>query len=501
MKLCKWAVDRLKDLWRWFFPAKINSRNCILPWLKQLFPEMNMNRVNMYAAMPGIVKALVPDNTNAIVLPSPVSIHKVNVYFRDEPQPCEIEAPKLGLALFAHEFVHVRQAFDHLGGIGLGFGRGYLVGYIYCYSEVGFNYDANPYEVEAYDFQEKVEDCLDAHSGIDMKPCDCSAVPPSRNESGLENWVEHCGDIQMTESKLGFWSSVWHCTPGLSRWREWTRRLWELCPRLARWLHDLAIEPLTTDRSHHRQEGIRDSIARLSYVAFRVLFLGGVSLLACAFIAIGTGIMFVLGIAWLIIALAITSSILLLLAALWAVAHLGIPAWAIATGILCLIDAIWWVLKKIWEGIKWLAGKIRDAAVWLWNRFKDLMANICTASENLSRNCRRWARSRREKCTDWKDETQEKCSDWKEETEEKCTDWGTETREECCDWQPCKFFCRTMVTVVEKVCVGFTTVTEKVCIAYTEVTSRVCVATTTIVERTCIGFSAAGAAVSCWARD
>jgi hypothetical protein len=464
MQLCNWAIDSVKRLWRWFFPKQIEMDECLKNWLAHVFPDLDLDRVRFYEGLPLFIKGSKP---NAITLPSIWGASKINIYFRDAPDPCSCA----GLTLIAHEMVHVRQYMDYGGGYGLGFARLFMIPYLMC--SVSHGYRDNPLEVEAYDFDARIRGCCSTSN----LPCDCSVSPPAVNASGLSNWISNCGSITMDSTSVGFFDHLSSCVPGFEAIWEAGKRVWSYCSRFFRSRNEALSG--NRDDSFSDVGTIGEQIGRLAGKVFAVWA-------QTVFVCIGTSILaillWVVAIIYAILANLVLVVVILLIAIVWAIVDvlsvIVTAVWALIAGILCLLDAIWWVLKKIWEGILWLWEKIKA----LWNWFKGVLSKVCTWSEEAHEVCTEWADEGSEECSEWADEGSEECSKWADEGSEKCTAW------EACKWYTpwnciAGFFCKGWYWVAKWVCKGWYWVAKWVCKGWYWVAKWVCKGFTWVVGK------------------
>jgi hypothetical protein len=483
MELCRWAIDSIRRLWRWFFPAQRDIEDCLKPWLEHVFPDLDLGRVRFYEGLPVFIK---PRDPAAITLPSIWGTRRINVYYRDGHDPCSCA----GLKLIAHEMVHVRQYLDYAGGYGLGFVRAFLFPYLLCALRHG--YRDSPLEEEAYDFDDEIGTCCEQG----REPCDCSSSQATKDTAGLASWKSNCGHIVMESTSVTFWRHMWSCVPGLRAWWDRATRVWRYCREfLQRRLRDATSGAETiTDRP--TKDGVTESAGRLFWRIFAAWA-------QSVFVCIGTSLLAILmwfaGIVYWIVAMALLLVVVLGIAILWAafkivwVVATGI--WAVVAGFLCLLDAIWWAIKKIWSGLVWLWRRLKD----LWSWFKGVLSDACEWGRRLERSCEEWEVERRKKCAEEKEEREKKCAQEKEEREKKCAEEREERRKNCCTWRPCSWACRSWTWITNVVCVAWKWVTNVVCVAWTWVTNVVCVAWTWIVTRTCKAFTWTVKRATCWA--
>lgn len=506
--LCDWAVESLGDLWNWFFPPEREVPECVREWLEELFPDLDLDRVHVHEGLPPLMRISSPV---AITLPGAGGVTDIHVYIRDGlPDACSCDE-ETGLALYAHELVHVQQYVDYAGGYGLGLFRAFLYVYLLCaLRHSSQDFEDNPLEGEAFDFGGDVEDCC----SDDRQPCDCSGDEPVLDPEGLENWREHCGHLQFRETDIGFFEHVWGCTPGLERWWDAVRAVWRECGRF----RDRRAERL--DRVGRPAIAAREGVrAWASRVFWEFAAFWSVTAIVCLFTSLGSGLMALLGIAYFVAFQALYLGIFVGMMALWSLVKLGYllvsGLWAVVTGILCAID-------YIWEAIKWLAERLWDAITWLAEQIRRGLVAACEWAQDVERRCVSWAEERRRECEEYRTEKRrecreratrerEECREYRTEKRKECKEKGERRRKECCDWVPCSWACKSFHWVVETVCVAYHWVTEKVCVAwetvketvcvaYHWVSEKVCEAYTTIVEKSCEAFEWVVTGATCWAR-
>jgi hypothetical protein len=473
MDLCRWALNSVRRLWEFFFGRRHNIEPCLRPWLQQLFPGMNLNRVRFHIGLPDVIRLaswFQGGGINAIVLPTVFGFRGINVYYDKPYDPCNCDCEEHsaeGLGLVAHEMVHVRQYMDVAGGYGVSMARGFLLPYLSCLiGQGGGPDDGNPFEDEAYEFDREVSSCCCA-GDASRKPCDCSGDPPEPDAAGLARWTQNCGHISMASSDLPTWAYLFGCAPGLDRLLDVIRGLFEAC----------SGEQIIGGRSNARH-GLREIAEALG---------------RCARNASAAAILWILSLIyrglWALVILIIWLLIIILYPVVRLVLAIIVGLWAIIAGILCVIDGIRWLLRKLWE-----------FAVWLWDQITSALASACEWAEQtgescrnngprVRRECRAEGTRRRMQCTETREEEIRTCKEESEERREECVEERSERRRECCDWQPCKVLCRSYHYVVEYFCVATEVIKETVCVAWEWVEHTVCVAYERVRETFCRSWS------------
>lgn len=207
--LCDTMNHASRSLWRWFFPKRIQPPECVLGFLQVVYPTVDWGRVRFYEGWPHVIGF--SPNT-AITLPDTYTPHRINVYFKPGRwNPCDGS----GLGLLAHEGFHALQICDVLNGFGLGFARPFLAQYLACWAANGFKYPDHPMENAAYGVAGRSTSLVERCCESTRLPCDCSAGPPSVDETGLRDFERHCAGVVQKTSGIDFWRDVADSTPKL----------------------------------------------------------------------------------------------------------------------------------------------------------------------------------------------------------------------------------------------------------------------------------------------
>jgi hypothetical protein len=215
--LCDVMKGASTRVWRRFFPKRIEPDGCVLDLLGLVYPTVDWGRVRFHDGWPHLI-GLSPNA--AITLPDTYTPHRVRVYLKPGRwNPCS----RSGLGLIVHEGFHVLQIRDVLGGLGLGFARPFIVQYLASWAAIGFRYDGHPMEDAAYAVAGRSTSIFEGCCGPTRRPCDCSSLPPTVDETGLRNLGTDRAQVVQRSSGIDFWRDMMHGTPGL-RWLHRTAK-------------------------------------------------------------------------------------------------------------------------------------------------------------------------------------------------------------------------------------------------------------------------------------
>jgi hypothetical protein len=128
-----------------FFLRRHRPLESTLNILKDLYPNVNWDRVDFYEGLPWFTPAIAPYVT-AQALPQFYSFGRYSIYLKKFD-----ESRVQCLADIVHEAFHVMQASHFSKGYGFGFFRGWMIYYIALFYKYG--YRQNPFEIEAYDYE------------------------------------------------------------------------------------------------------------------------------------------------------------------------------------------------------------------------------------------------------------------------------------------------------------------------------------------------------------
>src|SRR5436190_6851302 len=132
----KWHWPKTKEM---FHPMRNNfflRRHTPLPstiqLLKDLYPNVNWNRVDFYEGLPWFTPAVAPYVT-CQALPQFYSFSKFRIYIKKFD-----ESRAQCLADIVHEAFHVMQAMHFAKGYGLGFFRVWMLYYVAVFMKHGY---------------------------------------------------------------------------------------------------------------------------------------------------------------------------------------------------------------------------------------------------------------------------------------------------------------------------------------------------------------------------
>lgn len=153
----------------------ITLPDCAMRLLERLYPTVDWTRVIFLSGLPFWASSA----TSAITLPDPSNGWGFRIYLGDNTDFCDPD----DMATLVHEGMHIAQFMSVGGGYGLGFFRPAFIGYFACLFAHG--YDNNPYELQAYEQDERFSGCNSLN-----KVCDCSSGEPVFNEAALHGLVK-----------------------------------------------------------------------------------------------------------------------------------------------------------------------------------------------------------------------------------------------------------------------------------------------------------------------
>jgi hypothetical protein len=126
-----------------FFLRRHEPLPSTIQLLRDLYPNVNWNRVEFYEGLPWFTPAVAPYVT-CQALPQFYSFSKFRIYIKKFD-----EGRARCLADIVHEAFHVMQAMHFARGYGFGFFRIWMLYYVAVFMKHG--YRQNPFEVPAYD--------------------------------------------------------------------------------------------------------------------------------------------------------------------------------------------------------------------------------------------------------------------------------------------------------------------------------------------------------------
>jgi hypothetical protein len=467
---CDAVAGAARGTFGWFFPPEVPAHDCVLALLRFIYPGVNWSRVRFHDGIPPIINV----GQNAITLPSPVlwEPNLVRVFFQSGLwDPCICGGMGRGLTLIVHEGMHVRQIWD-TGWDGVGLIRPFIMLYLSCWVSVGFNYAANPLEVQAVAVETDFNGCCT----VDRRPCDCSTDPPTLDEAALQRFRDNCPHVVRTSSELSFFGSIAECIPGLqSLNRAAIGLIRNGCKS-----EDLA-GPSIDDEVPIGPVGGTGEEAPPSRVSgsVRKCVLAGLA-------AVVLWILFALYyLVWLVVWFLVSIVITILKVIVDIVGLLTTGAVWLAAGVTCGVE---WIVEQLGQGLGALVRAIKKG-----------LQKACTWATEKEEQCTEWATDRQEKCTKEEDQGYDKCTKEEDQGYDKCNQEEDQGYSSCCDWWPCSWGCKALVWVSNVVCVGWTWVSNLVCVASTWVSHIVCVASTWIVVTTCKAFTWVVKKSTCWA--
>jgi hypothetical protein len=148
--------DLLKVVHENFFLRKHTPLPSTIQLLRDLYPNVNWNRVDFYEGLPWFTPLVAPYVT-AQALPDFYSFTRYRIYLRKFD-----ESRAQCLADIVHEGYHIMQAMEFWKGYGIGFLRGLMIYYNALFFK--FGYRSNPFEIPAYDQEFRFLDYCKRHS-------------------------------------------------------------------------------------------------------------------------------------------------------------------------------------------------------------------------------------------------------------------------------------------------------------------------------------------------
>jgi hypothetical protein len=148
--------------------------DCALRLLERLYPTVDWNRVTFLSGLPFWVSSA----TSAITLPDPIDAWRFRIYLGSNTDFCQAS----DMATLVHEAMHIAQFMSVGNGYGPGFFRPAFIGYFACHFAHG--YDANPYELQADEQEDRFNACYGKNP-----VCDCLTGTPVFDDAALAGLV------------------------------------------------------------------------------------------------------------------------------------------------------------------------------------------------------------------------------------------------------------------------------------------------------------------------
>lgn len=181
-----------EELWRWFFPERIEPPEEVKRVIRTVLPTLDLDRVTFHRGMPHLVRLV---GSQAITMPDLLLPRRTRIYV--DPRYLDTGSVE-GVGTLVHEAYHALQVQE--SGWGFGPFRPFLALYFACGAANGFRYRGHPMEEDAYEvagsrrsrFETTFAAALPAAETVERE-CECLAAP----SSGLRFWRKLAGSTPL----------------------------------------------------------------------------------------------------------------------------------------------------------------------------------------------------------------------------------------------------------------------------------------------------------------